>query len=132
MATTRCLLRGVTLLALALVGAERGKATAEATLTAAQARRHVGETRTVCGEVASARYAESARRQPTFLNLDRAFPNQIFTVVIWGADRPRFPRAPEQAYRGKPICATGRIGSYKGVPEIVVTEPRQIEVRTAE
>lgn len=41
---------------------------------------HVGESATVCGAVASAKYATSTRRQPTFLNLERPYPNHIFTA----------------------------------------------------
>ena len=60
---------------------------AQASLTPAEAKAHVGEMATVCGRVASARFAESSNRQPTFLNLDTPFPKHIFTVVIFGADR---------------------------------------------
>ena len=42
---------------------------------------------TVCGIVASAHYAASSKGQPTFVNLDKPYPNQIFTVLIWGSDR---------------------------------------------
>jgi hypothetical protein len=40
----------------------------------------VGENVTVCGTAASANYATHAKGQPTFLNLDKAYPHQIFTV----------------------------------------------------
>ena len=56
---------------------------------------HVGESASVCGIVASAKYATSTNRQPTFLNLDRPYPNQVFTAVIWGADRDQFSYSPE-------------------------------------
>ena len=50
------------------------------TLTAEQAAGHIGETATVCGVVASAHYARRSQSQPTFLSLDKAYPNQVFTV----------------------------------------------------
>ena len=96
--------------------------------TPAEARNHIGETATVCGEVASARYAASSRGQPTFINLDKPYPNQIFTVVIWGSDRAKFGE-PEARYRGKRVCATGKIKEYRGVPEIVAYDPDQIRVQ---
>jgi hypothetical protein len=96
-------------------------------LTAAEAKDHVGEKATVCGKVVSTRYAERSRGQPTFLNLDKPYPNQIFTIVIWGSDRGKFGD-PEAKYRDKDVCATGEITSYRGVPEIAAHEPSQIEI----
>ena len=90
-----------------------------------EANKHIGEKATVCGVVASATYARSTRGQPTFINLDRAYPNQVFTVLIWGDHRSRFPYAPE-TLRGQRICATGTIQSYRGVAEIIASDPFQI------
>jgi DNA/RNA endonuclease YhcR with UshA esterase domain len=94
-------------------------------LSAAEAKDHVGETATVCGRVESTRYIASSKGQPTFLNLDRAYPGQIFTVVIWGTNRSKFG-APEVEYKGKRICVTGKITEYRGVAEIVADNPNQI------
>ena len=96
------------------------------TLKASEAKDHVGEVATVCGTVASAQYAAASRGQPTFLNLDVPYPNQLFTVVIWGSARGRFPEAPEVTYRGKRICVTGQIEAYRGATQIVVAEPTAI------
>ena len=79
----------------------------------------------MCGVVASARYADRSRGQPTFLNLDKPYPDTIFTILIWGEDRPKFG-APETTYRDKRICASGIISEYRGQPEIVAREPKQI------
>jgi hypothetical protein len=99
-------------------------AAAQKKLTAAEAKDHIGETATVCGEVVSARYAASTKGQPTFLNLDKPYPNQIFTVLIWGKNRSKF-RTPESEYRGKRICVTGKITEYKSAAEIVANDPQQ-------
>jgi hypothetical protein len=99
-----------------------------ATLTASEAKKHVGETATVCGKVMSPRYATKTKGQPTFLNIDKAYPYQVFTVVIWGADRAKFG-APEVTYRDKSICTTGKILEYEGAAEIVATAASQIEVQ---
>jgi DNA/RNA endonuclease YhcR with UshA esterase domain len=90
-----------------------------------EAKEHFGETATVCGEVVSTRYADSTKGQPTFLNLDKPYPNQIFTVVIWGNNRSKFG-TPENDFKGKRICVTGKITAYAGLPEIVADEPKQI------
>src|SRR5215472_12502015 len=96
-------------------------------LTAAEAKQHFGETATVCGEVVSANYAGSSKGHPTFLNLDQPYPKQIFTVVIWGENRSKFGK-PEEDYKRKQICARGKITAYAGLPEMVVSNPRQIRV----
>ena len=105
-------------------------ALAQKKLTAADAKDHIGETATVCGNVVSTRYAASTKGQPTFLNLDKPYPNQIFTIVIWGSNRSKFGRL-EVEYNEKRICATSKISLFRGAPEIVVDEPKQITVGKA-
>ncbi len=74
------------------------------TLTAAQAKAHEGENATVCGTVASEHTATRSRGEPTFINLDSAYPNQVFTVLVWGDDR-----AAVETYRSQ-----GRISASLG------------------
>ena len=100
---------------------------AQKKLSAPEAKEHFGETATVCGEVVSTRYADSTKGQPTFLNLDKPYPNQIFTVVIWGNNRSKFG-SPEIDYKGKRVCVSGKITAYAGLPEIVADEPKQIKI----
>jgi hypothetical protein len=97
-------------------------------ITAQQAKDHVGEVQTVCGKAVSTRFASTSKGQPTFLNLDEPYPKEIFTILIWGSDRQKFGD-PEVKYRNKQICATGKIISYRGVPEIAANDPSQIEMR---
>ena len=97
-------------------------------IAAAEASTHINEVATVCGWVASARYVYWTRGQPTFLNLDQPYPDQIFTVVIYSLDRPKFGMAPEKRFLDKPICVTGLVEEEEGLPQIVVTEPAQIEI----
>lgn len=94
-------------------------------LTAEEASKHVDENGTVCGLVASARFANSLKGQPTFLNLGKAYPNQVFTAVIWGGDRSKFG-SPETSLSGKQICVTGHIQLYRGKAEIVVRDANQL------
>ena len=87
-------------------------------LPADQAASHVGERRTVCGQIAEEHTAQGSRGAPTFINLDKPYPNQIFTILIWGDERTsvgNFPAA------GR-VCVTGTITEYRGVPEIVVRD----------
>ena len=94
-------------------------------ITAAEAKDHVGEVRTVCGKVASTHYASGSKGQPTFLNLDEPYPKEDFTILIWGSDRAKFG-APETKYKDARVCVTGKITSFRGKPEVIATEPSQI------
>lgn len=95
---------------------------------AREAKDHVGEVATVCGKVVSTHYASATKGQPTFLNLDEPYPKGIFTTLIWGNDRSKFGN-PDSKYRDTHVCVTGKVSSYRGIPEIVVTEPSQIAVQ---
>ena len=88
----------------------------------------VGERAVVCGEVVNAVFARGTGGQPTFLNLERPYPDQPFDVVIWGRDRGRFDTPPETFYRNTRICAAGRITTHQGVPRIEAREPEQIRL----
>jgi DNA/RNA endonuclease YhcR with UshA esterase domain len=97
-------------------------------LTAVEAEGHIGEQATVCGKVASTRYAATTRGKPTFLNLAKPYPNQVFTVLIWGENREKFG-TPEVRYREKQVCVTGKVTEFRGAPEIVVSDPQSIEAQ---
>lgn len=114
-------------LAVVLAGSLSFIAVAQKRLSAAEAKEHFGENATVCGEVVSTRYADSTNGRPTFLNLDKPYPNQVFTIVIWGTNRSKFG-TPENDYNGKRICISGRITAYAGLPEIVADDPKQIKI----
>lgn len=101
----------------------------EQQITPETAAKFIGEQKTVCGTVASAHYAAKSKGQPTFLNLDKPYPGQIFTAVIWGSDRGKFEKPPEVLYSGKKICVTGTITSYQGKPQIIVKDPSQIKAQ---
>jgi hypothetical protein len=94
------------------------------TIPATEASKHVGQQETVCGTVAGEHTASSSRGQPTFINLDQRYPNQIFTVLIWGDERSVVGTLPST---GK-LCVTGTITLYRGVPEIVLHDSRNWSV----
>ncbi len=48
-------------------------------------------------------------------------------LLIWGAVRGEFEKAPQPLYSG----VTGTIGSYWGCPEIILKEPPQIKLEQA-
>jgi len=90
------------------------------TIPADQAKEHIGETNTVCGLVASARYMDSTRAKPTLLNFVRPYLDHAFSVMIPNSARPKFKDPPEEFFTNKTVCVTGAIIEYRGKPEIVV------------
>lgn len=89
----------------------------------------VGEVARVCGTVESSSWVRDIRGRPTFLNLGRPHPDQLFTVVIWEDDRPRFG-TPERRFAGRRICVAGRIRTHEGTPQIEAVRPAQIGLRS--
>lgn len=109
------------------------------TLTAAEAKDHIGEKARVCGRVADtwdfSWLAESRGGepgdQPAGLTLDKPIDQQGFRVSFRVSDWERLfgepgVKHPEVKYKGKTICVTGRITCYQGVLNIVF--PDQIEI----
>jgi len=89
----------------------------------------MGKQMTVCGMVTGTYFAMSSKGAPTFINLDKPYPDNVFTAVIWDDDRAQFTDAPEVYYKDKSICVSGTIKTYKGKAEIVVKTPSQITVK---
>lgn len=105
-----------------------GAALGQSTLSATEAKHHIGEKATVCGKVAGTYYGARSLNDPTFVNLDKPYSTQVFKVVIWGTERSKFGN-PEIDYQGKRICVTGEITEFKRIPQIVATNPSQITIQ---
>jgi hypothetical protein len=118
------------LLLLILLLAVRLQSFAQTTkpISASEAKDHVGEKTTVCGRIVASHYASPSVGGRTFLNFDKPYPNQTFTIVIWDTDRLKFGN-PEESYRNKTVCVSGRITSSKGKPEIIARSPTQITIK---
>jgi hypothetical protein len=94
-------------------------------IAASNASSHVGETATVCGMVTGVHYA--AKGKPTFINFDKPYPSQDFTVMIWDEDRTGFGDLQKDA--GRKVCAHGPITMYRGKPEMVLRDPAALEAK---
>jgi hypothetical protein len=92
-------------------------------ITASDARNHVGEQATVCGEVANENTSSISHGEQTFINLDSSQPNQAFTILVWSDDSATVGALP---HMGDHTCAKGLIEGYRGVPEIVVRNSGQL------
>jgi hypothetical protein len=93
-------------------------------LRVSEASQHIGETRTVCGPVADKHTAPTANGNPTFIELERPYPNQIFTVLVWGSDKQEVGDLPANGN----VCVTGKISTYAGLPEIVLHKAKDWSV----
>lgn len=90
------------------------------------ARYHEGNTIGVCGTVVSTKFHEPSGA--TFLNLDKKFPNQVFSVTIWKDSRPNFSYNPEQHLLNQKVCITGEVRISKGTPTVNLTSEKQIKM----
>ncbi|MES2111892.1 MAG: S1/P1 nuclease [Bacteroidota bacterium] len=77
---------------------------------------HIGETVKVCSKV----YGHKDFGSMVLVNMGCEYPNSLFAVVLRGD-------AKGLELDGKLICVNGKVIDYKGKPEIVVTDPKQIE-----
>jgi len=101
------------------------------TVPVQEVKNHVGETITVLGKVVDGRFLSSSSRKPTLLNIDKPYPNQTLTIVIYGNNRALFGYKPEEALRNKNVFVTGKVTIYNGKPQIEVEKPDQIVITTA-
>jgi len=88
-----------------------------------EAHRHAGQEIAVEGTIV--RTHRSAK--VLYLNFH---PNwkRYLSLVILASDLHRFPRDPEEAYKGKKVRVRGEVNLYKGRPEMVVRSPEDIAV----
>lgn len=112
-----------------LVGPEASGEGPAVEITARDADEHIGNRARVCGKVVGVSHATGIGGEPTFINLDREHPDQPFTALIWGNDRARWSSPPEQQYAGREICVTGTIEDHEGTPQIIVSSPKQVQLR---
>jgi hypothetical protein len=107
-------------------GPDRTSLKPQGTIFDSEAANYIGKVMEVCGEVVSASYATQVGGQPTFLNFGAPHPNQIFTGIIWGNDRPKWNQLPEVQYLNRRICVTGRIEERNNIPQIQLSTPSQV------
>jgi|GEM_PF-806617 len=84
---------------------------------------HYGRYATVEGRIVATHNSGKA----CFLNFHADY-KRYFTAVIFASAFDRFPPSPESFYSGKHVRVTGTIKEYKGKPEIVLSDPGQIQV----
>jgi len=79
----------------------------------------------VCGKVVSTRRSRSGN---VWLNLDKAFPNQIFSVYIKKEHLSNFSYAPEDELADKVLCFKGKVKLYSGTPTMRIEKEEDISI----
>ncbi len=90
-----------------------------------QAKHHVnsGKNVTVCGTVVATKLSSKGN---VFINLDRAFPKQVFSISIFANNIKNFPYSPDEYLKGKVICVTGKLSTYNGAPSVSIENAKSI------
>lgn len=86
-----------------------------------------GEQHTVCGTVVSTKKHDKGH---VFINLDKKFPNQIFSVSVFESNIVNFDYEPEVYLMDKEVCFTGEITDYNGTPSMVIDHSKKVKLLT--
>jgi hypothetical protein len=90
---------------------------------------HIGDSVKLSGRITGARYLESAKNAPTFINLGGAYPNQLLTIVIWSDVRKKMGYDPsDKKNEGGLAIVIGKLELYKDKPQIVIVDPSQLRI----
>ena len=80
---------------------------------------------TVVGQVVSTRYSQKGN---ILINLDKQYPNQIFTVFIRKEDIVNFPYDPEKELKGKLLYITGEVAKMGQTPCIYLKKSDNLTI----
>ena len=104
------------------LGFSFGTGASELRIEAYKAPFHVGKTVMACGDVAQVSKGKKAH----YLNLDKRYPNQSLTVLVWDnnleAFEQRFGKLTK--FKNQKVCARGKIIEYKNSLQIQVSNPQ--------
>lgn len=90
---------------------------------------HIGDSVKVCTKIYGGIYLDRSKGTPTLLNAGGTYPGSPLTLVIWPDVRKEFKNKPEDFYKDKEVCITGRIELFKDKPQIVIHSENQIAVQ---
>lgn len=92
-----------------------------------QAALHMGSNKEVivCGTVVGSRTARSGN---VWLNLDRQYPNQIFSVYIKQEHLMNFSYNPEEDLKGQVVCIKGQVIDLGGTPTMRIEREKQLTI----
>jgi len=77
----------------------------------------------ICGTVVSTHISAKGN---VFINLDKSFPNQIFSISIFKKNLVNFSYLPHIYLQNKKICVKGLVKEYEGTPGIYPVNEKAI------
>ncbi|MEJ7611807.1 MAG: DNA/RNA non-specific endonuclease [Ferruginibacter sp.] len=80
----------------------------------------------VCGTVVGARLSRAGN---ILINLDKQFPNQVFTVFIKKENIANFSYKPEEMLKGKKICVKGKVIDLGGTVTMYIDSERELKIQ---
>ena len=84
-----------------------------------------GKKHTICGKAVSTKKHEKGH---VFINLDKKFPNQIFSVSIFNSSIQNFDYEPQIYLKDKNVCFTGKVSEYKGTASMIIDNGKQVRL----
>lgn len=84
-----------------------------------------GKTVEICGTVVS---TFKSKNNNVFINLDKKFPNTIFTLTIWSRNQANFSYPPEKELLNSKVCARGKVTRREGVMQMNITNEKHLEI----
>jgi len=81
----------------------------------------------ICSKVYSTKVLDS--NGMTFLNVGADYPESPLTIVIYKDSLGNFDFKPDEYYKSKNICISGKIKIYKGKAEIILNSKHEIEIK---
>jgi len=78
---------------------------------------------TVCGTVVS---AHKSGKGHVFINLDKKFPETVFSATVWANDLKNFPYDLTTELMLKQVCITGPVTTFKGTPTTYISGPESL------
>ncbi len=99
------------------------------TITAAEARAHIGQDVSVCGKVVLVRKAVAAKVGATWqIYIDQVTPPLLALIANASTiDNPYFVSA-DSRFSGKDVCAEGKVFDHNGLVYIRLSAPGQIRI----
>ncbi len=88
---------------------------------------YIGKEVKVCVKVEGT-HKSNGKNQLIFLNLGKPYPDAPLLAVIFEKDFKNFSYAPDKFLDKKNVCITGKLVLYKGKPEFIIKNEKQIQI----
>ncbi len=77
----------------------------------------------VCGTVVDSRYS---RKGHAWLNIDKKYPNQVFSIMVRKEELEQFPFDPIVYYVNKELCFEGKVEQWGKIIVMTIDKPERV------